>query len=405
MTTLFGAYKMSRFTLIFLTLFALGSSAFAGDKTITIKVSSDSPTTEAPFKGKRPSVDVAILLDTSNSMDGLIKQAKTQLWTIVQQFAEAEKNGQTPSLRVALFEYGNTRLPALEGYIRQVVQLTDDLDALSEALFSLKTNGGDEYCGQVIKEAVKRLDWSSEPNSYKAIFIAGNEPFTQGSVDYRKACKKAIGRGIIVNTIHCGSYSQGVNGKWEAGAKLAEGKYLNIDQDEKVIHIDCPQDKVIIQLNAELNKTYLWYGTASAREQYRSNQVAQDQNAAGLSSGVLLKRAVVKGGRAYNNARRDLVDALAENDDAFGEIAEAQLPSQLQKLSEAERVDHVKGMAAKRKELQQQIVKLNRERLAYLAEQKKLAAKNAPAAAATLGDAVLDAVQTQLKASGFEVRK
>ena len=394
---------MARYTLTFLTLFALGSSALAGDKTIVIKVSSDSSATEAPFKGKRPSVDVAILLDTSNSMDGLIKQAKTQLWTIVQQFAEAEKNGQTPSLRVALFEYGNTRLPASEGYIRQVVQLTDDLDALSEALFSLKTNGGDEYCGKVIKEAVKRLDWSSEPNSYKAIFIAGNEPFTQGSVDYRKACKKAIGRGIIVNTIHCGSYSQGVSGKWEAGAKLAEGKYLNIDQDEKVIHIDCPQDKVIIQLNAELNKTYLWYGTASAREHYRSNQVAQDQNAAGLSSGVLLKRAVAKGGRAYNNARRDLVDALAENDDAFEGIPEAQLPSQLQKLSEAERMDHVKSMAAKRKELQQQIAKLNRERLDYLAEQKKLAAKNAPAAAATLGDAVLEAVQTQLKASGFEV--
>jgi len=38
-------------------------------------------------------------------------------------------------LRVALLEYGNTRLPAAEGYLRQVVPLTDDLDKLSEALF------------------------------------------------------------------------------------------------------------------------------------------------------------------------------------------------------------------------------------------------------------------------------
>jgi hypothetical protein len=71
---------------------------------------------------------------------------------------------------VALFEYGNMGLPASEGYIRQVVPLTDDLDKLSESLFALSTNGGDEYCGQVIDRAAKSLDWAKEPNGYKAIF-------------------------------------------------------------------------------------------------------------------------------------------------------------------------------------------------------------------------------------------
>ena len=133
-------------------------------------------------------------------MDGLISQAKSQLWKIVQKFSACEKSGQTPSLRVAVFEYGNTNLPASEGYVRQVVQLTDDLDRVSEALFSLKTNGGDEYCGTVINEALKRLDWTKESSAYKAIFIAGNEPFTQGSVDYQDTCKKAIESGVVVNT-------------------------------------------------------------------------------------------------------------------------------------------------------------------------------------------------------------
>ena len=102
------------------------------------------------------------------------------MWSIIQQFGDAKKAGKTPVLRVSVFEYGNTNLPASEGYIRQVVALTDDLDKVSEVLFALNTNGGDEYCGQVIQEAIKRLDWTAEPNSYKAIFIAGNEPFTQG---------------------------------------------------------------------------------------------------------------------------------------------------------------------------------------------------------------------------------
>src|SRR5262249_26981284 len=154
-------------------------------------------------------------------------QAKSQLWTIVQQFAKAKKHGQTPVLRVALFEYGNTRLPASEGYIRQVVPLTDDLDKISECLFGLTTSGGDEYCGQVIDEALKRLDWSKEAGGFKAIFIAGNEPFTQGPVSYRDACKRAIEHGVVVNTIHCGDSGTGVEGKWQDGAQLAEGEFFN----------------------------------------------------------------------------------------------------------------------------------------------------------------------------------
>ena len=354
---------------IALACFAFPAKAF--ERVIQVNVTSEKSDSKPPFTGSRPAVDVAILLDTSNSMDGLIKQAKSQLWTIVQQFADAKKNGQTPVLRVALFEYGNSSLPASEGYIRQVVQLTDDLDALSEALFSLKTNGGDEYCGQVIKAAIKRLDWSGEPNSYKAIFIAGNEPFTQGSVDYRKSCKKAIEKGIVVNTIHCGSYANGVSGKWQEGANLAEGKYLNIDQDRAIVHIDCPQDKIIIQLNAELNKTYLWFGKADVRRRYKENQVAQDANAGALSPNALLGRAVAKSGKAYRNVRRDLVDALAENEEVLDQITDDELPAELRDMSKKDRVLHVQSMLAKRLEIQDKIAKLNAERKVYLAQQKK----------------------------------
>src|SRR5687768_5668131 len=83
----------------------------------------------------KPLIQVAILLDTSNSMDGLINQARTQLWTIVNEFARARQGGQAPVLQVALYEYGNDGLPGGEGHIRQVLPLTDDLDAVSEKLF------------------------------------------------------------------------------------------------------------------------------------------------------------------------------------------------------------------------------------------------------------------------------
>ena len=137
-------------------------------------------------------IQMAILLDTSGSMEGLIQQAKSQLWKIVNEFALAKRKDQSPNLEVALYEYGKSSISAKEGYLRMIVPLTTDLDKVSEELFRLTTNGGEEYCGEVIQSAIKGLKWSKNNNILKIIFIAGNEPFTQGQVDYKKSCKNAI---------------------------------------------------------------------------------------------------------------------------------------------------------------------------------------------------------------------
>ena len=80
---------------------------------------------EPSLKTKKPLVQVAILLDTSNSMDGLIEQAKSQLWSIVNEFIRARRDGRPPTIEVALYEYGNDNLPGQEGFIRLVLPLTD----------------------------------------------------------------------------------------------------------------------------------------------------------------------------------------------------------------------------------------------------------------------------------------
>ena len=393
-----------------LLLFAFATSitddAASADVTITVK-SGDKPEVEVkpdadpPFNGIRPAVDVAILLDTSNSMDGLIDQAKTQLWTIVQQFARAEKNGKTPQLRVSVFEYGNSGLPASEGYIRQAVQLTDDLDKISEALFSLKTNGGDEYCGTVIAEALKRLDWSSKDNSYKAIFIAGNEPFTQGSVDYRDACKSAIEQGVVINTIHCGNYNTGVSTKWKNGADLAEGEYMNIDQDRKTVHIETPHDEIIIRLNAQLNKTYLWYGQDEDREELARNQLAQDSNAEGASPSSILNRSRSKASSLYSFKGRDLVDTAEDDDSIVDELNESQLPDEMKSMTAEQRRAHVKNQAATRKEIKAKIKEATAARDKFVALKKKEMAT--ATGQATLGDAMTAAVGRQLQSAGFKL--
>ncbi len=99
-------------------------------------------------------IKVAILLDTSNSMDGLIDQAKAQLWEIVNELSYAKCKSKRPNLQIALYEYGNDGLSSYNGYIRKIVAFTDDLDDVSKELFSLTTNGGSEYCGAVIQSSL-----------------------------------------------------------------------------------------------------------------------------------------------------------------------------------------------------------------------------------------------------------
>lgn len=355
-----------------------------------------------PVVDRRPRVQVALLLDTSNSMDGLIFQARTQLWTIVNEFARSKRDGLRPRLEVALYEYGNNRLSPGEGYIRQVCGFTDDLDLVSERLWQLSTNGGSEFCGAVIKSSVEELPWDRDGRTYRAIFIAGNEPFTQGQVDYRDAVGRAIGKGIVVNTIHCGSREDGLNGQWADGARRGEGEYMWIDQDRRRHVPRCPQDDEISALSGQLNQTYLPYGARGGEGFAR--QQAQDRIAAeNATAGTEVQRAVAKAGAAYNNAGWDLADAVKEGKLKLDDVKDEDLPEPMRNLAPAERDKYVQDQLARRQELSSKIQQLNADRAKYLAEHEKQQA--AQSGEETLDSAAVRVVRGQLQAKGFEVGK
>ena len=365
--------------------------------TIVGLASAKEPAPARDKETKKPLVQIAILLDTSGSMEGLIEQTKSQLWKIVNEFAKAKQGGQTPEVQVALYEYGKSSLAAANGWIRQIQPLTTDLDKISEELFALRTNGGDEYCGWVIKEAVNNLEWSPATSAYKAIFIAGNEPFTQGPVNYAESCKAAITKGIIVNTIHCGAEAEGISTKWKDGADLADGKYLVIDQNRAVVSIAAPQDQEIAKLGVALNQTYLAYGAKGALG--ASRQVAQDANVNSLApaSGAVAQRAVAKASANYRNASWDLVDAMKENPADVAKLKTEELPAEMQKLSGAERKAYVETKARERAEMQAKINELNREREKFVAARmKEISGTN------TLDAVVISAVREQSAKRNFK---
>ncbi len=343
---------------------------------------------------KNNTIQLALLLDTSGSMDGLIEQAKSQLWKIVNELATTKKDGKSVELQVALFEYGKQSIPADEGYLRNIIPFTQDLDKISDELFKLKTNGGEEYCGRVILNAVNNLQWNKSNDQLKIIFIAGNEPFTQGNIDYKTACKKAVKNGIVVNTIFCGNYDEGIQTMWKAGADISDGKYMNIDHNADIVHIDAPQDAEIIKLGQQLNKTYIAFGKIGKEK--KEMQSEQDANSMSVSNEVMVQRSVTKSGGQYKNSTWDLVDAKKDGTLKIEDLKDEELPDEMKKMSVQERKTYIEKKEKEREQIQIKINKLNDERSKYVA-QKMLENKNEN----TLDAVMIKTIREQAKQKNY----
>ena len=339
-------------------------------------------------------IQMALLLDTSNSMDGLIEQTKSQLWKMVNELANSTKNGATPEIEIVLYQYGNSGLSVRNGYVKQVVAMSSDLDLISEKLFQLTTNGGEEYCGYALKNASLELDWSDNPEDLKIMVIAGNEAFTQGPVSFQESCRKAKEKGIIINTIFCGDYQTGIQTSWKEGAECANGQYLNINHNDVVEHIPSPYDQSIIDLNKKLNKTYLGYGIEGEQKQLR--QTIQDNNAAQFGNSNARVRASFKSKKSYNNADWELVDAVEKDKTVLKKNTEA-LPQNMQSMTIEERIDYVSKMAKERNAIQQEIQALNKKAEKYVAQKKKDKAETK-----TLDNVMIDAIKKQAKDKQFK---
>jgi|694.fasta_scaffold29171_5 hypothetical protein len=365
------------------------------------RIKADKPTVDPPavIDGEAENrIQIAILLDTSSSMDGLIDQAKTQLWKVVNTFIDAKRDGKAPFVEVALYEYGNNNNAAGNDWIRLVSPMTRDLDQLSRDLFALKTNGGEEYCGAVVQRALGDLAWDTRKTTYKAIFIAGNEPFTQGRVNAHSVCKEALAKGIVVNTIHCGNRQEGINGAWHDGAALGGGEFLVIDQDATVAHIDAPQDKRISELSRKLNDTYIGYG--KRREEAAANQrMADDDAAANADTGASVERAVCKASGNYSNAAWDLVDALREKKIDPATLKVEELPEEMKNIPPAERTAFIEKAAKERAAIQDEIKELSKQRDAHVAAELR---NNAEGDAITLDQAMIEATRKQAAKLGYK---
>ncbi len=364
----------------------------------TEPVHADPPFPPDPPPAKH--IKLGLLLDTSGSMDGLINQAQSQLWKIVNELATAKCEGVKPELEIALYEYGNDGLAASEGYIRMVTPLTSDLDQISSDLFSLTTNGGSEFCGHVIQTATNQLDWGVGNADLKLLFIAGNEPFTQGNVNPDDACTKARNKGITINTIFCGDFNEGLKTGWKNGSDLATGHYMSISHNSKTVYIESPYDDKIDELNTSLNKTYVPYGSLGTSNYAR--QATEDANSEIYGVQNKVSRIVSKSSHVYKNTKWDLVDANKEKDFDMSKVKKEELPKEMQSMTIDQRKAYVIKKTGERDKINKEIKGLNAQRLKFVAEKKKEMGEKVEN---SLDMAMIDAIHDQAKAKNFTFEK
>jgi hypothetical protein len=205
------------------------------------------------------------------------------------------------------------------------------------------------------------------------IFIAGNEDFLQGDIAFSQACTEAKKKGVIVNTIYCGDRMQGIKEHWNLGSECGGGSYTNINQHAKMDDIATPYDDQLFNLNNQLNKTYIGYGSAGKANQAKQAEV--DQMNYGLSKSVAAKRVAVKSkNELYSNSSWDLVDAAKSDSLIINKVDVKTLPDSLQRKSRAELQQFVKTKQKERTSIQKQIETVNTKREAYIATEKAKAA-------------------------------
>jgi hypothetical protein len=312
---------------------------------------------------KKPKVEVVFCLDTTGSMGGLIDGAKQKIWAICNQIAGGKP---TPDLKVGLVAYRDKG----DDYITRVFDLSDDLDAIHGHLKKFQAAGGGdtpEHVNQALFDAVHKIKWSTDKKTLRIIFLVGDAPphmdYTD-DVKYPETCKKAVEKGIIINTIQCGGDANCTR-VWKDIAVKSEGSFAAIPQAGGVVVVSTPFDAKLASLNTELSKTVLVWGDRKQQADGRTKTTA----ALSLDADKAAERIAFQAKNAQA-ASYCLLDSVKQGKVKLENLKKEELPEPLKKLTLKEQKEYLDKLDKKRTELNKQVLELDRKRADFIAKKR-----------------------------------
>lgn len=269
-------------------------------------------------KDPPPRIQIALILDVSGSMNGLVSQVQSQFWQLLAFLEKAETRKQKPRIELAVLTVGDATAPGDE--LKIVAPFSSDFDCILTKVIPLQCVGSNEFFGQAISRALDSLAWSDQKQDFRTIVVAGNESFEQGRIDFQEVCKTAAGKNIIINTIYCGLEELGQNFKWPEAASLGQGVFTTINHND-TFNLDTPYDAVFTNIYKNFQNTVIPY--------HDSTQTADDCNDLDLLNitqrSALSRQYIVQ---QIQNARlrNDLVTACEKDATFLEKIDPARLP-------------------------------------------------------------------------------
>jgi Mg-chelatase subunit ChlD len=363
-----NGYKVKSFLpILIVTLFSLSIAAnsFAG---IGVTDGAASNVVGA----NKPKVELVFVLDTTGSMKHLIEAAKDKIWSITNTIVSAKP---TPEITIGIVGFRDKR----DAYVTKLINMTDDLDSVYQELMSFQAHGGGdtpESVNQALYEAVTRNDWDERDSTYKVIFLVGDSPphmDYHDDVKYQKSCEIAVDKGIIINTIQCGT-RQATTPFWREIADLTQGDYFTVSQKGDYVSYSTPYDEEIAKKTRELEKTRVYYGDDDFK---KTNTIKLEKKA------VMQKKAkpsvkaqrgslyLKSTGRKNLFGAQELVDSVSSGEVKLEDIKEEELPKNMQKMKKNERVKHIKKVKKKRDKLLGDIKALNNKRQRHIVKEVK----------------------------------
>ncbi len=313
-------------------------------------------------------MEVVFVLDTTGSMSGMIAGAKQKIWAIANKLKSAQP---TPEIRFGLVGYRDRR----DAYVTKVFGLSGNLDEVYTNLYAFEAQGGGdepESVNEALHRAVRDLQWSTDPEVLRVIFLVGDaRPHMdyQDDVKYPETCRLANERGILINTLQCGRLD-GTEAVWREIAAKTNGSYAAILQDGGSIKIDTPYDQEIIRLNLELNSTIILFGS-------KADQANAARNTAVLSS--LSAEAMADRSSYFSKSeagtvvsgRGDLVTEVLNGRQKVDSLDLKQLDEKLQAMPAPARQEYIEQKVADRRALQARLNAVVAKRDALVAEKLK----------------------------------
>ncbi len=315
-------------------------------------------------------VEVVFVLDTTGSMSDMIGAAKEKIWSIASSIASAQ---QAPQIRMGLVAFRDRG----DAYVTRVYDLSDDLDSTYAALMDFRAEGGGdepESVNQALHDAVHAMSWSQTPGTYRAIFLVGDSPPHMdyaNDVKYAEILRQAKDRGIVVNTVQCGSNVHTTT-TWKRIAQLGNGRYFPVDQAGSAITITTPFDDTLADLSRKLDETRLYYGSEEIRVKKQAKVAATEKLHQRASVASRARRAAFNAspsGKTNLFGEGELVDDISSGRVGLSEIDGNELPLPMQSMTPAEQQAIIAETAERRDELARRIEALSAQRAEYLARE------------------------------------